>query len=158
MEHPTPGPAPTQPTAPADATQANADATQTNADAGLYWALIGMLLATAIGPVIWWGCYVWFAYAYVAALLIGLLIGLGARVMPGRAPGWVAGLAAVFTVLATAMGFLYLDQFVIPWAVNNQPVQPTLGDSMGRMFRDLWWVLWTALGAYTAFALSRPGR
>lgn len=87
--------------------------------------------------------------------LIGVAVGFGMKLIGqfvGRSLAWhaVAG-----TIVACVVGYLAVDQFLITWQINGQVVQPSLGDSLGRLINDIQALLLTAIGAWIAFAIAR---
>jgi hypothetical protein len=114
-------------------------------------ALIAALVAAALGPLIWVGCYLWFGYAYVAGLLIGLAIG-GAMRLAGRSGSpALPVIAVVLTVLAALVGFVWVEQSFIKW---NPGFEPGVGESLARFFRDISALLFTGFGAYIAYTMA----
>ncbi|MEX1016481.1 MAG: hypothetical protein WDZ31_07035 [Phycisphaeraceae bacterium] len=132
------------------------DATSSRNAPAIPWLPIAAAVGVAVlGPLLVAGCYLWFGFDRIAALLIGLGIGAAIRFTDRSGDVRLAWLAVGLTILSAGAGMVWVDQAFITWLLNGQPVQPTLGDTFGRLTRDLAVILFTALGGYFAYIVAR---
>ncbi|MEX0744548.1 MAG: hypothetical protein WD118_03005, partial [Phycisphaeraceae bacterium] len=113
------------------------------------------VVAALVGVVVVPGCYMWFGFDRIAALLIGLGVGAAIRFTDRTGDPRLPWLAVGLTIASAVAGMAWVDQAMIQWLYQGQPVQPTLGDTFGRLTRDLSVILFTALGAYFAYVVAR---
>ena len=120
-------------------------------DGSVPWLVIvaGFVVAVA-GPFLWCGLYkarlVW-----MAPLLIGVGIGLAMRLLGRSAHPAVPVTAVILSVLSCVAGYVAVDLTLITW-LNNY--QPTIGDAIGRFFREFQVVILVAFGAYLSFLIA----
>lgn len=115
--------------------------------------LVAIAIAIA-GPFLWVGLYVGLDNGWIAAPLIGLLIGIGMRLTMKHGDRRLQITATVLTVLSCVAGYLWTDMFVIQWTFNGEPVQPTVFDALKRMLNDFTAILLIALGGYIAWVMA----
>ena len=112
----------------------------------LPWLVV--VLAGALGPVLWLGCHLWFGYSYAGALLSGLLIGLAAKLTLSRPIPPLRVAAIVLVVLGGFAGYIWVDSKLwTPFMLDK---------SIERFFRDFVALLMVGFGCYIAFALASP--
>ena len=109
---------------------------------------LSVVIVGALGPVFWYGCYLWFGYSYAGALLSGLFIGLAAKFTLSRPIPPLRIAAIVLVVLGSFAGYIWVDSKL--WT-------PFMFDkSIERFFRDFIALLMVGFGSYFAFVLASP--
>ena len=112
----------------------------------LPWLVV--IIVGALGPVLWYGCYLWFGYSYAGALLTGLFVGLAAKFTLSRSIPPLRIAAIVIVVVGSVAGYVWVDSKL--WT-------PFMFDkSITRFFRDFVALLMVGFGCYIAFALAAP--
>lgn len=106
------------------------------------------IVAAGIGTVSWLGCFKWFGMSYPGALVAGLLVGLAVKLTLNRSIPQFRVIALVLTVLASIAGYI--------WVFYAYYTNFTFGGSITSYFKDIQALLFTAAGAYLAFALASP--
>ena len=121
-------------------------------DGSVPWLVVaaGFVVAVA-GPFLWCGLYK-VQLVWMAPFLIGVGIGLAMRLLGRSAHPAIPVSAVILSVLSSAAGYVATDTMLIAWANNYQP---TIGDAIGRFFRDFQMVVLVAFGAYLSFLIAR---
>lgn len=110
--------------------------------------ILAVVIAGALGPLLWYGGYLWFGYSYAGALLSGLLVGLAAKFTLRQPFPPIRVIAIVLVVLGGFGGYVWVDSKI--WT-------PFLFDkSVERFFRDFIALLMIGMGCYLAFVLASP--
>lgn len=109
--------------------------------------VIVAVIAAVIAPVLWVGCYLWFKFAYIGAVLIGFLIGFAIRFAPRSRHRIVPILAIGLTILAALAGYVWIDQ-----AYNSH--HPTFLQSITFYFRDIQAIIFTGIGCYVSYTAA----
>lgn len=115
---------------------------------GLFW--LGLQTNNGLPPVPWWAII---PSAPLMGLFIGLLAGKCNTTQFNRLPI----ICVLLTLIACVVGHVIVDQYLITWQYQGQTVQPTLGDSLNRLFNDFMKIVLIALGCYIAYITSSSG-
>lgn len=109
--------------------------------------IVAIAIAIA-GPFLWVGLYVGLDNGWIAAPLIGLLIGIGMRLTMKHGDRRLQVVASVLTVLSCAAGYVWVDMVFI-WVIP-----PDLFEALKHMLNDFTAILLIALGAYIAWVMA----
>ena len=109
--------------------------------------IVAIVIAIA-GPFLWVGLYVGMQNGWIAAPLIGLLIGIGMRLTMKHGDRRLQIVASVLTVLSCVVGYVWVDMVYI-WVVP-----PTVFEALKHMLNDFTAILLIALGAYIAWVMA----
>jgi len=111
-------------------------------------SVMAAVLASAIGPLLWLGCYKWFGMSYPGALLCGLAIGLAIKFTLKQESSPLRIAAIVLTVLASFAGYVWVDSKI--WT----PFM--FGQAASRFSHDIQALIFVAAGCWIAYALASP--
>ena len=110
--------------------------------------ILAVVVAGALGPLLWFGSAKWFGVSYAGAVLSGLLVGLAARLTLKRPFPPLRIIAVALVVGGGFAGYVWVDSTI--WT-------PFMFDkSVERFFRDFVGLLMIGMGGYLAFILATP--
>ena len=104
--------------------------------------------ASVLTPLLWYGCYQWFGYPYVGAILAGILVGLAGKLTLRQPIPPLRVAAIILVVIGTAVGYIWVDSKIwTPFMLDK---------SIERFFRDIMALLAAGFGGYLAFIFATP--
>ncbi|MEO0477308.1 MAG: hypothetical protein AAF085_15275 [Planctomycetota bacterium] len=112
----------------------------------LPWLVV--VVVAALGPLLWYGCHLWFGYSYAGALFSGLFVGLAAKFTLGRPIPPLRVATIILVVLGSFAGYAWVDSKLWSPFMLNMTIQ--------RFFRDFVALLMVGAGCYIAFVLAYP--
>lgn len=109
-------------------------------------SIVAGVVAAALGPLLWIGCWKALHTTWIPAIGVGALIGLSMRLVGRSNDRKLQVVAVILTVASAIPSYVWWDSYL--WT----PFM--LGESVKRMVGDFQFVILTAVAAYLAYLLA----